>query len=113
MWWVLWVMLVLAAAGALVLLALNLWRRSKAIGREMRELSRALERLGTASVGEHGRHRSAQTTYLPGPVRDAATLAAARATRERVAAERDEARGARLARAVTRWRSVGLVDQKA
>ncbi|MFC7406712.1 hypothetical protein [Georgenia alba] len=106
MWWIVWLVLVVAGAGLLALLGYGLWRRVKALGRELRDLSGAVERLESASavVPEPG------TRHRPGPLRDPATLASARATRERVAQERDEARTVRLARAVARWRALKLLE---
>jgi hypothetical protein len=105
-WWLIWVVLVLAALGACVLLALRLWRQLKALGREARGLSDAAERLERA--GDDA--APARPRHVPGVVGEEATLDRARATRERVKVTRSGQRQGRLDRSATRWRSYGLID---
>lgn len=107
MWFLIWVVLVLAALGAGVLLALRLWRQVKALGREARGLSEALARLEGAGESV----APARLRHVPGATGEEAALDRARATRERVKARRSRQRQGRLDRSVARWRSYGLVDR--
>ena len=105
-WWLIWIVLVLAALGAGVLLALRLWRQVKALGREGRDLSDAAARLDRA--GEHV--GPARPVHVPGVVGDPLTLERARTTRERVKVARSVQRQGRLDRSAARWRRHGLLD---
>lgn len=106
MWWLIWIVLVLAALGAGVLLALRLWRQVKALGREGRGLSDAAARLDAAGddVGP------ARPVHVPGVVGDPVILERARTTRERVKVARSVQRQGRLDRSADRWRRHGLLD---
>lgn len=106
MWWLIWVVLVLAALGAGVLLALRLWRQLKALGRETSALSAAAERLEGA--GDDA--APARPRHVPGVVGEESTLDRARATRDRVKVARSHQRQARLERSAARWRRYGLLD---
>jgi hypothetical protein len=105
-WWLIWVVLVLAALGAGVLLALRLWRKLKALGREASALSAATERLEGAG-DDAG---PARPRHVPGVVGEESTLDRARATRERVRVARSHQRQGRLERSAARWRRHGLLD---
>ncbi|GAA3512195.1 hypothetical protein [Georgenia daeguensis] len=106
MWWLIWVVLVLAALGVGVLLALRLWRQVKALGREARGLSDAAERLERAGDDDV----PARPRHVPGVVGEESTLDRARATRERVKVARSHQRQGRLERSAARWRRHGLLD---
>jgi hypothetical protein len=105
-WWLIWLVLVLAALGACVLLALRLWRKVKALGREARGISEAAERL----QGDNDDGAAARPHHVAGVVGDEVTLDRARTTRERVRTARSRQRQGRLDRSAARWRSHGLVD---
>ncbi len=104
-WWIVWTVLVLAALAVLVTLALRLWGKVKLLGQEAKQASASLERLERAADDLP----EPPPPPLPGVLRDPATLGAARATRIRIAVERDDARAARRSRAVARWRALRLL----
>lgn len=103
MWWLVWLLLVLAALGTGALLTLRLWRQAKALGRD---LAAAAEL--TARPADDAAVPAA--VHAPGALGEPATLAAARATRARITDERVLLRSARLDRARGRWRGHGLTD---
>jgi hypothetical protein len=103
MWWLVWLLLVLAALGTGALLALRLWRQAKALGRDLgaaAELTARLEVDDPVPAAVHA----------PGALAEPATLATARETRARITDERVRLRRARLDRARSRWRAHGLTD---
>jgi len=105
-WWLNWIVLVLAALGAGVLLALRLWRQVKALGREARGLTDAAGRLERAGDDI----APTRPLHVPGVVRDPVTLERARTARERVKVARSLQRQGRLDRSAARWRRYGLLD---
>lgn len=105
MWWLVWVVLVLGALATFAVVGRDLWVRVKALGRQAGEAAELLGRLDAAA----GDEAPSAPRHVPGVTGDEATLARARATRDRVAAARGARRSARLARVTARWRSHGLV----
>jgi len=102
-WWLVWPAEVALAAAVLALLARRLWRDVKALGREVEAAGTHLDRLASAGA------TTGPPRHVPGATGDPEVVAKAREVRERIRAQRDGARAARLARAVARWRRARLV----
>ncbi|MDD9207363.1 hypothetical protein PU560_12930 [Georgenia sp. 10Sc9-8] len=104
LWFVVWAVLVAGALLVLALLMWRLWRRARALGAE---LQRATEL--TAALDDHTATLTSAGPTVPGVVADPVTLARAHGARGRVRAARQARRGRRLARATERWRALRLL----
>jgi len=105
-WYAIWAVLVVAALAVPALLALGLWRRMKALGRD---LSAAGDRAGRSFAGfedVEAPHARAVPTLLA-PETAARSLALIRADH----AIRDRRRALTLARVADRWARYGLIGR--